>query len=203
MNLQNSHLIFLTGMTIYIVIRAIFQIRGMAHKKAVNKATIGDMTLVILVALGQIVFPLLAVITPWFKFADYALPPAALWVGAPLMFFSLWLFWRSHADLGNAWSVTLKIGEQHKLVTQGVYRSVRHPMYLSFFLFAVSQILLIHNWLGGWAAFAAVLLLYVIRRPNEERMMIEHFGAEYQAYMNSTSGLMPRLLGSKKLTDPS
>jgi protein-S-isoprenylcysteine O-methyltransferase Ste14 len=41
----------------------------------------------------------------------------------------LWLFYRSHADLGTNWSITLEIREQHRLITQGVYRRIRHPMY--------------------------------------------------------------------------
>jgi hypothetical protein len=30
----------------------------------------------------------------------------------------LWLFYRSHADLGTNWSITLEVREQHRLITK-------------------------------------------------------------------------------------
>lgn len=49
----------------------------------------------------------------------------------------LWLFYRSHADLSTNWSVTLELRENHQLITHGVYRSIRHPMYSAFLLYGV------------------------------------------------------------------
>jgi len=121
-------------------------------------------------------------------------PPAALtWLGAPLMAAAVWLFWRSHADLGDNWSVSLQLNQDHRLVTQGVYRRIRHPMYAAFFAMAIVQGLLLNNWLAGWGALAAVSLLYLLRVPHEEQMMIERFGDEYRTYRQRTGGLMPRL----------
>jgi protein-S-isoprenylcysteine O-methyltransferase Ste14 len=42
------------------------------------------------------------------------------------MTLAVWLFWRSHADLGRNWSPSLELREGHELVTEGVYRYVRH-----------------------------------------------------------------------------
>ena len=49
----------------------------------------------------------------------------------------LWLFYRSHADLGTNWSITLEVREGHRLITQGVYRGVSHPMYSALALYSV------------------------------------------------------------------
>ena len=108
---------------------------------------------------------------------------------------SLWLFWRSHTDLGRNWSVSLEIREGHGLVTGGVYRRVRHPMYTSSWMGALAQAMMLENWLAGLAVLPAFAAMYFIRLPREEAMMRERFGAEYDDYMKRTGRLVPRFLG--------
>src|SRR5262249_32252909 len=132
------------------------------------------------------------VFTPWLGFADYHLPPFAPWCGAALIVGSLWLFWRSHADLGLNWSQTLELRKGHQLITHGVYRSIRHPMDASIWLWCVGQGLLLENWLAGWYALASFAVLYFVRTPREERMMCEAFGEEYREYLSRTGRLFPR-----------
>lgn len=174
-------------------IRLVFQIRYGAKRKSIRRDNLIDWLLVVFVTVGQVGFPLIFVCSPWLDAANYQVPSAANLLGVPFLLGGLWLFWRSHADLGNSWSVSLKLNRRHRLITQGVYRVLRHPMYASFFLIAISQVLLLGNWLAGWAGLVAVGLLYVIRMPQEEKMMLEHFGEEYSSYRQSTGGLFPRL----------
>jgi protein-S-isoprenylcysteine O-methyltransferase Ste14 len=103
------------------------------------------------------------------------------------------MFWRSHADLGQNWSATLEVRKDHELVTQGIYRSIRHPMYASILLWGLAQALLLPNWLAGWSAFVPFTVLYIIRTPREERMMCEFFGDQYRNYMRRTGRLLPRI----------
>jgi protein-S-isoprenylcysteine O-methyltransferase Ste14 len=70
-------------------------------------------------------------------------------VGILVLVVGLWIFHRSHADLGTNWSITLAVREQHRLVTEGVYRRVRHPMYLALFLYSLGQALALPNWIAG------------------------------------------------------
>jgi protein-S-isoprenylcysteine O-methyltransferase Ste14 len=107
---------------------------------------------------------------------------------------SLWLFWRSHADLGQNWSVSLELRQGHQLVTQGVYRRIRHPMYASIWLWALAQGMLLENWLAGWSVVPAFAVMYLLRTPREEQMMCELFGDAYQDYMRQTGRLFPRPL---------
>jgi protein-S-isoprenylcysteine O-methyltransferase Ste14 len=115
------------------------------------------------------------------------------------MVVALWLFWRSHADLGHNWSVTLELRKGHQLVKDGVYRSIRHPMYASILLFGLGQGLLLQNWLAGWSAFLAFALMYFVRTPREEHMMCEFFGQEYRDYMRRTGRVFP-LIHIKKIS---
>lgn len=131
------------------------------------------------------------VFTPWFAFAEYPLRPLPLFSGVAVLAIGLWLFYRSHADLGTNWSITLELREQHRLVTEGIYRRVRHPMYLALLVFAVGQALAIPNWLVGPGYLVAMLLLILLRLRPEERMMREQFGADYDAYIATTRRLIP------------
>ena len=120
--------------------------------------------------------------------------PRATAAGAVLLGFGLWLFRRSHADLGRNWSVTLELREEHRLVTSGVYERIRHPMYSAIFLVYTAQALLIHNWIAGLGGIFSFGLMYVIRVPKEEAMMREQFGEAYDAYCRSSGRLWPKYL---------
>jgi protein-S-isoprenylcysteine O-methyltransferase Ste14 len=103
----------------------------------------------------------------------------------------LWLFYRSHADLGTNWSITLEVREEHRLITEGVYRVVRHPMYSALVLYSVGQALVIPNWVAGPSNLLAFAVLLALRIRAEERMMDERFGDEYAAYSARTKRLIP------------
>ena len=81
-------------------------------------------------------------------------------------------FHLTHRALGRNWSVTLEVRESHKLVTDGVYRHVRHPMYTAFWLWAVSQALLLPNWVAGFSGVVGFGTLYLFRVDHEERLML-------------------------------
>jgi protein-S-isoprenylcysteine O-methyltransferase Ste14 len=137
--------------------------------------------------------PLFWVGVPILKFADYALHPAPLLAGVVCLALGLWLFARSHADLGTNWSVTLEVRERHRLVTEGIYRMVRHPMYSALLLYALGQALVVPNWIVGPFYAVVMSLLFAFRVGPEERMMREEFGKDYETYMERTKRLVPGL----------
>jgi protein-S-isoprenylcysteine O-methyltransferase Ste14 len=191
--IQPWNLVFLAGFAVYAGIRHVFERRARGGEKAVRRVDGRELALLALMGVGAILLPLLHVLTPWLAFADYRLPAAAPWCGALVMPAALWLFWRAHADLGPNWSVTLELRKDHALVASGVYRAIRHPMYAAIGLFSLAQGLLLANWLAGPSALAAFALLYFVRTPREEAMMLDFFGEDYRAYMRRTGRLIPRL----------
>ena len=130
-------------------------------------------------------------VTPWLAFADYPLRPVPFAAGVVCLAVGLWFFHRSHADLGTNWSITLEVREKHQLVTHGIYRRVRHPMYMALFLYSVGQALALPNWVAGPSYLVAFGLLFALRLGPEERMMREEFGADYDAYVARTKRLVP------------
>ncbi|NIO32119.1 MAG: DUF1295 domain-containing protein [Gemmatimonadetes bacterium] len=144
--------------------------------------------------------PLVYIFSPWLDFADYRLPAWASWIGAGLFAAMVLLLWKSHADLGLNWSPLMAIREEHRLVTRGVYRYIRHPMYAAHFLWAVAQPLLLHNWIAGPPFLPIFALIYFLRVPREEQMMLDHFGEAYRSYMMRTGRMIPRLRGQTPIS---
>jgi protein-S-isoprenylcysteine O-methyltransferase Ste14 len=142
-----------------------------------------------LVFVGNLLLPAVYLATPWLAFADVHLPAGVWSAGIAVLAAALLLFWRAHVDLGSNWSQMLELRKGHELVTSGVYRRCRHPMYAAILLFGLAQGLLLHNWLAGWAALATFAPLCVVRMPREERMMLEFFGDAYRDYMQHTRRL--------------
>jgi protein-S-isoprenylcysteine O-methyltransferase Ste14 len=138
-------------------------------------------------------FPLLWIVTPVFGFADYGLRAAPFYLGVCCLLCGMYLFRRSHSDLGDNFSNSLELRARHQLVTCGIYAFVRHPMYLALFVYLVGETLVIPNWFVGPAELLAMLLLFVIRVGPEERMLLEAFGPRYGAYAIATKRLVPRV----------
>lgn len=98
---------------------------------------------------------------------------------------------KKNVDLGTNRSILLEVREQHRLITQGVYRRIRHPVYLALGLYSIGQALVIPNWVAGPSNLIAFAILYALRIRAEERMMVEEFGDEYAAYSARTKRLIP------------
>jgi protein-S-isoprenylcysteine O-methyltransferase Ste14 len=142
---------------------------------------------------GLGILPLVYVATSVPRFANQTFHPALAWVGLVFAVAALVLFYLTHRALGRNWSVSLDVRESHELVTEGIYRNVRHPMYSAFWLWAVAQALLLPNWVGGVAGLIGFGTLFFGRVSCEERLMVESFGQEYRDYMSRTARIIPKI----------
>ncbi|MEM9782535.1 MAG: protein-S-isoprenylcysteine O-methyltransferase [Pseudomonadota bacterium] len=148
---------------------------------------------------GMVLLPLVALATPLLDLAAYQAVSGQVSLGVAIGLGGSYLFWRSHADLGREWSAHLELREDHRLVTSGIYATMRHPMYTALFLITAAQALVLANWIAGPAGLAAFTLLYVRRIDAEERMMREQFGDGWDAYSSRTPRLIPRLLATRSI----
>lgn len=174
------------------IIRAPFAKRNAANAIVQKKAVTTERALLALVALGATFIPVIHLATGVLSFANYELPLWAIVAGALMLLPGLWLFWRSHADLGRNWSVTTELHEEQTLVTEGVYSRIRHPMYSAIWLLFLAQPLLVQNWIAGFAGPIAFGIMYFVRVPYEEAMMREKFGKLYEDYSARSGRLWPR-----------
>ena len=75
-------------------------------------------------------------------------------------------------------SPTLVIKEDHQLITHGIYRLIRHPMYLGVILVAIGVPICVSS-LSGLLIMSVLILVFLIRIRIEERMLIDEFGEAY------------------------
>src|SRR5947209_20055880 len=106
---QSWNIVYLVGFIVYVTIRGVFERRARNNEKIVRRLDTVEKTLLFFVGVGSLLLPVLYLFTPFLAFADYRLPVLARWLGTALMIAALWLFYRSHADLGKNWSVTLDL----------------------------------------------------------------------------------------------
>jgi protein-S-isoprenylcysteine O-methyltransferase Ste14 len=184
-------ILFLIGMVASIAIRVPHDKISKETKNIYSGKDALEKTLLLLMLLGGFLIPFLYIFTSLLSFADHSLSPLAFAGGAICLIMYLWLFYRSHADLGRNWSVSLEVRESHELIDSGVYRNIRHPMYTAIFIGMISQAFLLANWIAGPAGFLAFAILFVFRLRREERMMSGEFGKSYEEYCQRTKRLIP------------
>ena len=189
--------IFLVGFVVGSVIRKVYTFRCRGSKATKKRKSLVDIILISAAGIG-LAAPLFYLFSPWLDFADYDLSGWLGCVGTVVFAMALFLLWRSHADLGRNWSATLQIRQEHSLITDGIYRHIRHPMYAAHLLWAIAQGLLLENWLAGWAFLVISIPFYLLRVPKEEKMMLEQFGQEYRQYISRTGRMIPYLPGKPR-----
>jgi protein-S-isoprenylcysteine O-methyltransferase Ste14 len=157
-----------------------------------------DRILLGFVFLGMQAVPLLYVFSPYLDFADYKINQSVSmilgWTGALIFVSAIFILWKSHVDLGLNFSPKLQLRKEHSLVTTGVFKKIRHPMYTAHFLWSMAQVLLLQNWIAGWGFLITLLPLYLARIKEEEQMMLDEFGDQYCSYMRKTGRLLPKRL---------
>jgi len=188
--------LFVVGIIIEEIIRAPHRYRNKMDRRrgAIEEHHIGavESVLMTLNLWGALLAPILYAFTDWFGFAEYELPAWGGFIGVACLAAAIWLLVRAHADLGRNWSPTLEIVTEHHLVNEGIYGTIRHPIYAAVWLTVIAQALMIDNWFVGLGGLAVYLPVYLTRVPAEAGMMLDRFGDAYRAYMARTGGIIPR-----------
>jgi protein-S-isoprenylcysteine O-methyltransferase Ste14 len=70
-----------------------------------------------------------------------------------------------------------------ELVTRGVYRHTRNPMYVGMALLLAAWFFVLGNWANLLFVFCFVVCINNLQILPEERILIKSFGDEYVAYM--------------------
>ncbi|MGB8174885.1 MAG: protein-S-isoprenylcysteine O-methyltransferase, partial [Pseudolabrys sp.] len=173
MTLFVAKLIWGLGCIAYFIIRYPHQRRARKTTVADRRDHIRERTLMLISYSGLFIVPLIYVLTNQPRFAGYTFNSIQASLGAIVLIAGMSLLYRTHRDLGRAWSITLEVRDKHTLITRGIYEKVRHPMYSAFWLWAISQALLLPNWIAGLSGIVGFGTLFFARVGHEERMMLE------------------------------
>lgn len=184
-----AEIVFYISIFVCISIRCAYQ--HYDNKKQVSKSYIPntEILLFIFLILFGAILPLLA--RRLFPQFSYSVNTNLKILGAILSVMAILVFWKAHNDLGKQFSPTLEIKKNHSLITTGVYKYVRHPMYFAGLLAFLSQILLMPNIMSSVSMLCAGITLAFLRVPLEEKMMLNEFGDNYKKYMSETCGIIP------------
>jgi len=92
--------------------------------------------------------------------------------------------------LKNRFSGLVAIQAGHRLETRGIYGVIRNPSYLGMIITSLGWVLAFRSGVG--LLLVALLLVPLVARIRaEERLLHQHFGAEYEAYRARTWRLLP------------
>jgi protein-S-isoprenylcysteine O-methyltransferase Ste14 len=95
--------------------------------------------------------------------------------------------------LGKEWSYEARLIEGHRLVTDGPYRFVRHPIYTAMLGKLVASNFAFGAWLGLLIAGGVFVVGTLIRIRAEEKLLREAFGAAYEDYARRVPAFVPGL----------
>ena len=155
--------------------------RGGAPRKKVRDATFYTVTVPSMVALYG------AVLEATLK--NHTIPGPWFIIGGLVLLGGIVLRISALLQLGSAFSTKVETDEGQKLYTKGIYRTIRHPLYLATLLQVAGTGVMLHS------MFALVLLPFcvagiIIRIRKEERFMAKEF-PEYGDYREKTKRLIP------------
>ena len=92
--------------------------------------------------------------------------------------------------LWKYYSSTLVIKENHQLITHGIYRFVRHPIYLGNIIVFMGIAVYVSS-LYGFLTLLGLIPVFIVRIRMEERLLTEEFGDRYRTYKKNTRKLIP------------
>lgn len=117
----------------------------------------------------------------------------ALLIGTLLYFAGMALILWGRVTLGTMYDVSSSVGAQlysdHRLVTEGPYAYVRHPMYLGILIIGLGGILIYRTWTLAFVALTFIGLIFRVR--NEEQGLAEEFGEQWEEYCRQVPPWLP------------
>lgn len=163
--------------------------------EAISRKADGSLTMNVIKIGGLILWlsPLAYLVNPaWMSWSKLGLPDGIRWLGVGLgvlcIFGLYWLF----SSIGSSITPTSVTRREHKLVTNGMYRWVRHPLYTIGSSFIVALGLMADNWFIILMAALAFIAM-AVRTPKEEANLIAKFGDDYRNYMKTTGAFLPKI----------
>lgn len=146
--------------------------------------------LAVLGVTGTIIY----IINPaWMAWSSIQLPVWLRWTGVIIALSGFGLLQWSQNTLGENWSNSPHLMEGQRMVINGPYQWIRHPIYSSFLLILGSTFLISANWFIGGSWIMMMALDISARIDSEEELQISRYGDQYRDYMTRTGRIFPNL----------
>lgn len=106
-------------------------------------------------------------------------------LGYVLVFFGIGIFFQGWRQVHSA-------RQTNALVTDGLYRLVRHPQYTGLFIALFGEGVVHWPTLFSVALFPVIVLAYYMLAKKEEKQVLAEFGDAYRAYQQRVPMFIPR-----------
>lgn len=179
-----------------ISISAYYRRKAKKGGSAISRKEEGALALFVRLAIAGPLYGslILYMINPgWMQWSAVDLSEWIRIAGVMLLLATVPITYQVMSTIGVNISETVLVKENHTLVTSGIYRRVRHPLYSDGLILFGGAVLVSGNWFIGLFLAVAIIALNVYVIPMEEEHLIEEFGEEYISYMQQTGKLLPRL----------
>jgi Putative protein-S-isoprenylcysteine methyltransferase len=147
--------------------------------------------MMVILQLLSILFPMLAIANIYLPIGYVEVPVLVTMIGILLMVCGLIIRMMSMHYLGKYYSTLLFTNAEHKLITSGFYRYIRHPIYFGDILLYIGIGIALANYIVFIVITIFSIVAYNIRMNQEEKMMLSTFGNEYVEYSQKTKRVIP------------
>jgi protein-S-isoprenylcysteine O-methyltransferase len=115
------------------------------------------------------------------------------WIGLFLYLVAAIIIIVARVNLGKQGTGTLVIRENHELITTGLYKYLRHPMYTGTLLGVIGFALVSQSIIISLITFSIYFWVFKERIKYEETILEKTFGEKYRKYKGSSYRLIPFL----------
>ena len=115
------------------------------------------------------------------------------YIGFILYFTGALLILVARVQLGRFGTAELSTEQDHQLFTEGVYKYIRNPMYSGGLIATIGFCLIFRCIITLIIVFTYTFLVYRMRLLEEERILLEKFGKQFEDYKRKTKKLIPFL----------
>ena len=180
-------------LVVYGLIRVPFAKKCRNNKNIKSVHTLFEKINVFIAWLGMVFVPVLYSFTSILDTFHFNLPFYIRIIATLGLIMDCEFFHIIHKTLDDNWSPVLVIKDGQKLVKNGVYKYIRHPMYTQCWLWIILLGIVAANIFVEIFGIITWGFLYFTRVFAEEKMMIEQYGKEYEYYMKQTGRLLPKI----------
>lgn len=163
----------------------VFSIEQTKNEKNTDRFSV---LLILLMSAFSVIVP----VVDWAYFNNSAPEYSLLYISGVIIMF-LGLLLRAYAvhRLGSMFTPTVQIQSSHKLITEGPYRSLRHPSYSGAWIAFIGGALVFDSWIGVVTVLITMGIAYYVRIKIEEKELKAYFGNAYEEYSASTYAIIP------------
>jgi len=116
------------------------------------------------------------------------------WVAATVAVACLFATFNCWARMGKDWRMDVSVGNKTELITDGLFRHLRHPIYAFSMLLMICSVVIVPT-----VPLLAIALVHIVlmnlKARNEERHLLAAHGEVYQRYLRQTGRFLPRFDG--------